>query len=197
MHEMNYLAHLHLGGQSPDELLGSLYGDFVKGPLVGRFSSKTEAAIQLHRTIDAFTDSHELVKRALSRFPDEKRRYAGIALDMFFDHCLARDWEEYSGVPLKRFAQAIYGILESEPSLPPSLAKVVPLMISEDWLCAYKDIEMIGYGLGIISKRLSRPEGLDGLFEHLKDNYELLSTDFREFYPALRAFARSSAVAQA
>lgn len=194
---MNYLAHLHLGGQSPDELLGSLYGDFVKGPLVGRFSPKTEAAIQMHRTIDAFTDSHALVKRALSRFPNEKRRYAGIALDMFFDHCLARDWEEYSSVSLENFAQQIYGILEAEPFLPPSLAQVVPSMISEDWFCAYKDIEMIGYGLGIISKRLSRPEGLDGLFEHLKDNYELLSADFHEFYPALRVFVRSQADAQA
>ncbi|MFP3373284.1 ACP phosphodiesterase, partial [Pseudomonas sp. SIMBA_068] len=24
---MNYLAHLHLGGQRPGQLLGSLYGD--------------------------------------------------------------------------------------------------------------------------------------------------------------------------
>ncbi len=32
-------------------------------------------------------------------------------------------------------------------------------MISEDWLCAYKDIEMIGYGLGVVSRRLSRPMG--------------------------------------
>lgn len=194
---MNYLAHLHLGGQSSDELLGSLYGDFVKGPLAGRFSPKTEAAIQLHRTIDAFTDAHGLVKRALSRFPNEKRRYAGIALDMFFDHCLARDWGQYCDVPLDDFAQQIYGILEAEPNLPSSLAQVVPLMISEDWLCAYSDIEMIGYGLGIISKRLSRPEGLDGLFEHLKGNYEVLSADFSDFYPALQAFARLPADAQA
>ncbi|MEE4336971.1 ACP phosphodiesterase, partial [Pseudomonas alliivorans] len=71
------------------------------------------------------------------------------------------------------------------------------LMISEDWLCAYRDIEMIGYGLGIISKRLSRPEGLDGLFEHLKGNYEVLSADFSDFYPALQAFARLPADAQA
>ena len=26
---MNYLAHLHLGGQEPQQLLGSLYGDFL------------------------------------------------------------------------------------------------------------------------------------------------------------------------
>lgn len=63
-------------------------------------------------------------------------------------------------------------------------------MISEDWLCAYRDIEMIGYGLSVISKRLSRPEGLDGLFEHLEGNYELLSADFSDFYPALQAFTR-------
>ncbi len=89
-----------------------------------------------------------------------------------------------------RIAQQIYGILEAEPNLPSSLAQVEPLMISEDWLCAYRDIEMIGYGLGVISKRLSRPEGLDGLFEHLEGNYELLSADFSDFYPALQAFTR-------
>ena len=44
---MNYLAHLHLGGDAPAELLGSLYGDFVKGPLQGRFSPPLEAAIRL------------------------------------------------------------------------------------------------------------------------------------------------------
>ena len=32
---MNYLAHLHLGGLQPAQLLGSLYGDFVKGRLAG------------------------------------------------------------------------------------------------------------------------------------------------------------------
>ena len=52
---MNYLAHLHLGGQRPEELLGSLYGDFVKGRLQGEYSPVIESAIQLHRSIDVFT----------------------------------------------------------------------------------------------------------------------------------------------
>ena len=42
---MNYLAHLHLGGPAPQQLLGSLYGDFVKGSLEGRFPPALEAAI--------------------------------------------------------------------------------------------------------------------------------------------------------
>ena len=77
---MNYLAHLHLGGQLPGQLLGSLYGDFVKGRLQGQFSPQIEAAIQLHRSIDRFTDSHPLVGEALSRFSLTRRRYAGIVL---------------------------------------------------------------------------------------------------------------------
>jgi acyl carrier protein phosphodiesterase len=87
---MNYLAHLHLGGQRPGQLLGSLYGDFVKGRLQGQFAPEIEGAIQLHRSIDVFTDRHPLVDVALSRFSLTRRRYAGIVLDVFFDHCLAR-----------------------------------------------------------------------------------------------------------
>ena len=89
---MNYLAHLHLGGQRPGQLLGSLYGDFVKGRLQGQFAPEIEVAIQLHRSIDVFTDRHPLVDVALSRFSLTRRRYAGIVLDVFLVHFLARDW---------------------------------------------------------------------------------------------------------
>ena len=69
---MNYLAHLHLGGQEPQQLLGSLYGDCVKGTFLGDFSAQAEEAIRLHRRIDAFTDSHPLVSRALGAIPCSK-----------------------------------------------------------------------------------------------------------------------------
>lgn len=65
---MNYLAHLHLGGPAPQQLLGSLYGDFVKGSLEGRFPPALEAAIRLHRHIDSYTDRHPLVLAAWRAF---------------------------------------------------------------------------------------------------------------------------------
>lgn len=188
---MNYLAHLHLGGQEPQQLLGSLFGDFVKGPLLGNFPVLTEEAIRLHRRIDAFTDSHPLVKRALGRFPAERRRYAGIALDMFFDHCLARDWDQYADVPLDLFSKMVYQLLQDEPTLPERLARVAPLIIVEDWLGAYKDFSMIGHGLDVISKRLTRPEVLAGVYKELTALYEPLSADFQEFYPMLWQYAHS------
>lgn len=189
---MNYLAHLHLGGQRPPQLLGSLYGDFVKGPLAGRFTAELVDAIQLHRSIDAFTDGHPLVKDSIARFPAERRRYAGIILDVFFDHCLARDWHCYTDVPLETFTRRVYQVLAAEPQLPPRLALIAPRMAAQDWLGSYRDFAVVEQVLAGISRRLSRPQGLAGAMQELQALYQPLSADFAEFYPLLQAFAQAA-----
>ncbi|QKZ06633.1 ACP phosphodiesterase [Pseudomonas eucalypticola] len=186
---MNYLAHLHLGGQEPEQLLGSLYGDFVKGSLEGRYSPTLVQAIQLHRRIDAFTDSHPIVLGALARFPVQRRRYAGIIVDVFFDHCLALHWKDYCAVPLKRYTQDVYRVLAAEPELPGRLARMAPYMIADDWLGSYREFEVVGQVLLGISRRLSKPEGLLGAMEEVRELYEPLTQDFRDFYPILQGFA--------
>ena len=189
---MNYLAHLHLGGQRPSQLLGSLYGDFVKGLLPGRFPAEIEAAIRLHRSIDAFTDAHPLIKRAMGRFPSERRRYAGIVLDVFFDHCLARDWAQYADVSLDAFTDNVYQVLANEPQLPERLAFIAPRMAAQDWLGSYRDFEVVGDALAGIARRLSRPQGLAGAMQELRAIYQPLSDDFSEFYPQVQAFAQAA-----
>ena len=186
---MNYLAHLHLGGQLPAQLLGSLYGDFVKGRLQGQFSPQIEAAIQLHRSIDRFTDSHPLVGEALSRFSLTRRRYAGIVLDVFFDHCLARDWGQYGEGPLERFTSDFYRVLVAEQQLPRRLASIAPHMAAHDWLGSYRDFAVLEQVFNGIARRLSRPEELAGAMQDLQALYEPLSEDFRLFYPQLQVYA--------
>ncbi|WP_223463815.1 MULTISPECIES: acyl carrier protein phosphodiesterase [unclassified Pseudomonas] len=188
---MNYLAHLHLGGQRPGQLLGSLYGDFVKGRLQGQFAPEIEGAIQLHRSIDVFTDRHPLVDVALSRFSLTRRRYAGIVLDVFFDHCLARDWTLYADRPLALFTSDVYQVLSSERQLPERLAKIAPHMVANDWLGSYQEFEVLEQVLRGISRRLTRPEELAAAMQELRRLYEPLSEDFRLFYPQLQAFARN------
>lgn len=189
---MNYLAHLHLGGQRPAQLLGSLYGDFVKGLLPGRFPAELEASIRLHRRIDSFTDSHPLTQRSMARFPREQRRYAGIMLDVFFDHCLARDWHRHADIPLDSFTRNVYAVLHAEPELPERLALIAPRMAAQDWLGSYRDFEVLDQVLKGISRRLSRPEGLAGGMQQLRALYQPLSEDFAEFYPVLQAFAQAA-----
>ncbi|MGF7115023.1 acyl carrier protein phosphodiesterase [Pseudomonas laurylsulfatiphila] len=188
---MNYLAHLHLGGQRPGQLLGSLYGDFVKGRLQGQFAPDIEGAIQLHRSIDVFTDRHPLVDVALSRFSLTRRRYAGIVLDVFFDHCLARDWRLYADQPLELFTSDVYRVLSSERQLPERLAKIAPHMVANDWLGSYQEFEVLEQVLRGISRRLTRPEELAAAMHELRQLYEPLSEDFRLFYPQLQDFARN------
>ncbi|WP_137974391.1 ACP phosphodiesterase [Pseudomonas sp. F(2018)] len=190
---MNYLAHLHLGGDAPQQLLGSLYGDFVKGPLAGRFPAEIEAAIQLHRRIDAFTDRHPLIEQARSRFPAERRRTSGILLDLFFDHCLARDWAEFADEPLAQFTGRVYRVLAAQPELPERLAYIAPRMAAQDWLGSYRDFAVLEQVLLGMSRRLSRPQMLAGAMGELERLYEPLSADFREFYPELQRFACQAA----
>lgn len=185
---MNYLAHLHLGGDAPEQLLGSLYGDFVKGDLHGRFPPVLERAIRLHRRIDSFTDSHPLVRTALDRFPRERRRFAGIALDVFFDHCLARHWPAYADRPLGEFTHRVYGVLLAEPALPERLARMAPSMAADDWLGSYADFPVLEQVFRGIARRLSRPEGLLGVSAELQALYAPLTDDFHAFYPQLQAF---------
>nr|WP_258925364.1 acyl carrier protein phosphodiesterase [Pseudomonas paracarnis] len=74
--------------------------------------------------------------------------------------------------------------------MPEPLARVAPLIVTEDWLGAYRDFSMIGRGLDVISKRLSEPERLRSVFEEMISLYEPLSSVFAEFYPLLERFAR-------
>jgi acyl carrier protein phosphodiesterase len=184
---MNYLAHLHLGGERPEQLLGSLYGDFVKGPLAGQWPAPIEASIRLHRRIDVFTDAHPLIVAARSRFPAARRRYAGILIDLFFDHCLALHWQRFASQPLDAFTGQVYRVLAAEPALPPRLALIAPRMAEQDWLGSYRDFAVLVQVLRGMQRRLSRPQGLEGALDELEQLYQPLSEDFLAFYPQLQA----------
>lgn len=192
---MNYLAHLHLGGPAPHQLLGSLYGDFVKGPLDGRWPQAIEAGIRLHRRIDLFTDTHPLVRDARALFPAVRRRVSGILLDLFFDHCLARDWADYAEVPLPAFTGQVYRVLADQAALPGALARIAPRMAEQDWLGSYREFDTLAAVVGGMSRRLSRPELLAGGFDELAERYQPLSDHFRRFYPELQRFAAQAGMA--
>lgn len=101
---MNFLAHLLLGPHEAPQAVGSLLGDFVKGPMDSiALPEGVREGIWLHRQIDGFTDRHELVARSKERVSRQRRRYAGIMVDMFYDHLLARHWQRFSGQPLDEF----------------------------------------------------------------------------------------------
>lgn len=187
---MNYLAHLYLSPPHEDAWLGSLLGDFVKGAIGERYAPPVAAAIRLHRRIDSFTDAHAAVQRSKSRISRARRRYAGIMIDMFYDHFLARSWEEFHDEPLAAFSARVYALLERRRAeLPETMQFVAQRMAARDWLGAYASAATIHGALDRISGRLRRANRLAGAGEELLADYAGFESDFRAFLPEARAFA--------
>lgn len=190
---MNYLAHIYLARQSDDAMLGGLLGDFVKPHSGLQFTPEIEAEILTHRKIDSFTDSHPILLQGRELFEGPSRRYAGILLDVFYDHLLATHWSTYSQVPLEAFIGRFYTVLSARAdSLPPALAQVAPRMIEQDWLGSYRTFSGVEIAINRTSTRLSKNGHLlrNGLVD-LKAHYAALAVGFHAFFPDLIAFVDS------
>ncbi|MEE9162534.1 MAG: ACP phosphodiesterase [Candidatus Neomarinimicrobiota bacterium] len=186
---MNYLAHLYLAQDSPESLVGSLLGDFVKGDDYRRYSPPIQEAILTHRHVDAFTDVHPVYRRSKGRLDPAFRHTKRILVDMYYDHFLAKNWPDYSAVPLEEFTRTAYRALDQHaPDLPPRLQRMLPYMKGEDWLLSYRELEGIGRALWGLSRRLAYPNHLDRGLDDLKANYAALENDFREFLPLLEDY---------
>jgi acyl carrier protein phosphodiesterase len=187
---VNFLAHLYLADPHPLPLLGSLMGDFVKGPLGGRYPEQVTRGLALHRRIDTFTDAHPVVRVSRARISPERRRLAGIMVDMFYDHFLARDWAAYSPEPLHAFTGRVYALLsEHHAMLPERLQHIAPRMAQLDWLGSYRNVDAIHTALDRMGQRLKRGNRLLGAAEELTANYVALEADFRTFFPDVVRFA--------
>lgn len=193
---MNYLAHLYLSEPDDDGLLGSLMGDFVKGPLDGRHGAAITHGIALHRRIDSFTDAHPVVRASKARVSPERRRYAGIMVDMFYDHFLARYWTEFSDEPLAAFTQRVYAVLAQRSDvLPERLRSMAPGMSQADWLGSYAQVDSIHTALNRMGRRMRRENRLLDSAEELERDYDGFERDFRAFFPQAIRFAREQRIA--
>ncbi|MBS1794148.1 MAG: DUF479 domain-containing protein [Acidobacteria bacterium] len=188
---MNYLAHLYLSDRTDDGFAGSLLGDFVSGSVAGRFGAAVESEILMHRRIDAFTDAHPVVKRSKARISGNLRKYAGVLVDVFYDHFLAVDFEKYSDVALADFSKNVYRALVHHQKLFPEAFQRRILAIAEfDLLGSYASLDGIATALVRISGRIRRRNELAEGIADLKNNYAELRADFAEFFPELVEFVQ-------
>jgi acyl carrier protein phosphodiesterase len=189
---MNYLAHLYLAGSEPEALLGALMGDFVKGVLDQRYPAAVTRALALHRRIDTFTDAHPVTAASRARISPERRRFAGVIVDLSYDHFLARHWDEHAREPLDAFTDRVYALLAQHHALlPERLRSIAPRMAQANWLASYARVESIHATLDHMSLRLKRENRLAGAGAELEANYAALEADFRAFFPDLVRFART------
>ncbi|UTW13345.1 acyl carrier protein phosphodiesterase [Marinobacterium rhizophilum] len=183
---MNYLAHFHLAARVGSSLTGNYLGDAVKGAVLDTWPREVAEGIRLHRRVDAFTDSHPDVVRTLALFAPPRRRFAGIIVDMAFDHFLARHWASFHPGPLSEFSRSVYVAMARDTAIMPDAARArFERMREHDWLLSYQHVAVIGRALDSIAGRLSRPTALYGALEDVERHYDALEAAFLLFYPQL------------
>lgn len=193
---MNFLAHLYLSSPEPDALAGSLMPDLVRGPLPKDAPSRIAAACRLHRCIDAFTDTHPVVGNSKNRLRARHGRYAGILVDIFYDHYLARDWHQFSDQPLGEYVAHVYRSLDGmRGHIPLNMLGALDRMIEQNWLECYAEVDGIRLTLERMSKGLSkrfgRPVDLAIAAEELVEQGLSLAQDFHAFFPQLMTYAQA------
>ncbi|MEW6494740.1 MAG: ACP phosphodiesterase [Cyanobacteriota bacterium] len=183
---MNYLAHLYLAEDSPESIIGNLLGDFIKGQRLSDYSEAIKRGIKFHQQVDIYTDSHPVFRQSKRLISSINGRYAGILIDVFYDHFLAKHWLIFSSVSLKEFSLKVYKILQvNEGILPDPLKRFLPTMIQRNLLMSYANIQGIDTALKKISLRVKRENNLGNAIEELINNYERLELDFYRFFPQL------------
>lgn len=194
---MNHLAHLFLAGPSTESLIGNIAGDFVKGPLRDRFPTAIAEGIAQHRRIDAFTDTHPHAAAFRRVLIPEHGHWARVIADVFFDHFLARAFDEYAGEPLEAFLTRTWSRLDPhEDELPGALRWVYPRMRDDEWLQSYREVDGIHHALANLSRRIPRRPPLADATRHLDEprSRAELERRFRDFFPEVVAYARTLTV---
>lgn len=187
---MNHLAHALLSGPEVTLRVGGMMGDFVRGAVDPTLPVGIQRGIALHRAIDTFTDRHEEIRAARTAFEPPFRRYAGIFIDIWLDHLLARDFARWSATPLQDFSDdLVRALCTHDAMLPDSLRRFLGYMQAHDLPAAYADRAMIGDVLRGVSARLTRENPVaHGLIEITRLE-PVLEATFDRFFPQLIAFS--------
>lgn len=171
--------------------MGNLLGDFVRGTpesLRGQWPDEVIEGILMHRHLDRFTDDHAAFKEARDLLAPERRRFAGIIVDVIFDHFLAHLWERYGDRPLPHFVEEMYSVLERrEDWLDPDLRRILPRMRSENWLESYRTLGGIEKTFRRISQRSPRTGAIAEAAGDLTAQYQSFARCFEEFFPEAEA----------
>jgi len=190
---LNYLAHIFLSGKSGRLQVGNFIGDFVKGSRLNSYPDGIRQGIRLHREIDSFTDSHEVVRETVTLLRPTFGRYSAILVDMYFDYFLALDFHVYSpDKSLERFSYHFYAsVLVRYHHLPKRVRGFIFHFVFTNRLAAYSTIEGLKESLQIMARHKVTALEPDKTIDFLLQHHDELQKRFHLFFPDVIEFVRN------
>ena len=189
---MNFLAHIFLSGDDEMIKIGNFMADNIHGRKPEEFPPLIKKGIYLHRAIDTYTDSHPVFRQSTKRLHPVYHHYAGVIVDIFYDHFLAKNWSRYHEQPLEAYVADFYRSLQDNyETLSEGTKRITPYMIEHNWLLSYATTSGIGRILTQMDNRTKNKSGMKQSINELNEFYSEFEDEFTLFFESLRAFAKN------
>lgn len=187
---MNYLGHLYFSKEKPDLMVANLFGDFVKGRDYTYLPKVVQEGVLLHRQIDDYIDTHPVVKELRLHLYKDLPKIAGIAIDLYFDHLLAKNWSSYHSQTLDEFVNVFLHYSNNQKHLqfnhpvfkyPPRFIHLLNAIYKHDLLNKYVQLEGLELASKGLSRRISFENNLDTAVEVYIKNEKYIESVFQEY----------------
>jgi acyl carrier protein phosphodiesterase len=184
---MNFLAHIYLSGDNDLIKIGNFMADGIRGKQFENYPSEIKKGILLHRFIDSYTDAHPVVRQSTKRLHENYHHYAGVIVDVFYDHFLAKNWSQYSDENLADFTSRFYQSLRDNYDVLSERTKgIIPYMIERNWLMSYQTVEGISKILTQMDGRTKNESKMRFSSNELIEYYSDFESEFTIFFEDLR-----------
>jgi acyl carrier protein phosphodiesterase len=170
--------------------------DGIRGKHYEHLPSDIQKGIVLHRAIDTFTDAHPVFRQSTHRLHERYHHYAGVIVDVFYDHFLAKNWADYSDENLEDFVTRFYQSLhDNYEHLTDKTKGLMPYMIERNWLVNYQYKEGIARILYQMDQRTKNLSKMQYSIEELEAFYGDFENEFKTFFTDLKTYANQKLIA--
>ncbi len=153
---MNFLGHIYFSNNDKKLMLNNLFGDFVKGKDLSLYPDEVQKGILLHRKIDDFIDHHPKVLELTHKLFDDLPKVSAVAIDLFFDHLLAKNWSRFHKTEFNVFLNEFYeSIITDKKYYSEEFKFVISKLIELNWISYYPTLNGLEKACQGVSKRLS------------------------------------------
>ncbi|CAM4156274.1 ACP phosphodiesterase [Flavobacterium antarcticum] len=186
---MNFLAHVYLSGENDHIKIGNFMADGIHGKNFDAFPIDVQKGIRLHREIDSFTDFHPVFRQSKHRLHERYGHYSGVIMDIFYDHFLAKNFSNYSKIPLEEFVQDFYKVLDDNfDILTDRFKNILPVLKKENWFLLYATVEGLTHILYMMDRRTKLRSKMQFSTEELLLFYNEFESEFTLFFSEVKTF---------
>lgn len=189
---MNFLAHIYLSKEDEGITIGNFIADGIKGKKYLKYPPKIQQGILLHRAIDSYTDAHPIVRQSTARLHENYGHYSGVIVDILYDHFLAKNWKKYHKRPLETYVDDFYEMLRTNfEMLPSNIQRMMPHMMTDNWLLSYATIPGISNILAQMNIRTKGISKMNLAVIELEEFYPDFEKEFTDFFTDLITYSEN------